>query len=466
MATHEAGGRRVLGTTAFGATAMLLAAFAIVAAVVGGALYWQATSLLTREMAATLRAEAEGLAELDRTAGAGAVRQAVDGRARPGGPALYVMLDGDGRKAAGNLNRWPPELAQPGPGGVFRYEAGSRERWAVGLPLGVSGGGRVLVARDIEESRAFAETMRWMLLSGLGVVGLAGLGLGYASSRIVLGRIDAITRTTETIMAGDLGRRVPLAGTGDELDDLAVRLNTMLDRIEQLMTGMREISDNIAHDLKTPLNRLRNRAEAALRDPAGAAAHREGLERTIEAADDIIKTFNALLLIARLEAGAMERSLERFDLSALLADVVELYEPVAEEARLVLASEIPGALEITGNRQLVGQAAANLIDNAIKYGAPASGGAGTVSVQLEVAGPSVVLSVMDQGPGIPAEARDKVLRRFVRLDSSRSRPGTGLGLSLVAAVARLHSGALSLKDNGPGLKVELTLPRAGPASAA
>ena len=236
------------------------------------------------------------------------------------------MLDGDGRKAAGNLNRWPPELSKPGAGGVFRYEAGSRERWAVGLPLGVSGGGRVLVARDIEESRSFAETMRWLLLSGLGVVGLAGLGLGYASSRIVLGRIDSITKTTETIMAGDLGRRVPLAGTGDELDDLAARLNTMLDRIEQLMTGMREISDNIAHDLKTPLNRLRNRAEAALRDPAGAAAHREGLERTIEAADDIIKTFNALLLIARLELGVEKGSCDYPYLS-------EFREPVHDDTK-------------------------------------------------------------------------------------------------------------------------------------
>jgi signal transduction histidine kinase len=261
-------------------------------------------------------------------------------------------------------------------------------------------------------------------------------------------------------MEGDLTGRLPVNGSGDELDRLSGSLNLMLARIEQLMAGLREVSDNIAHDLKTPLNRLRNRVEAALHEPYGEPAYRDALERTIEEADGLIKTFNALLSIARLEAGAGGDNKESLDVSELVRDVTELYEPVAEERGIALVAEATEPVFIRGDRQLLGQALANLIDNALKYGAP-EGGDGTmpeVSVTAVAKGTMAEIAVSDRGPGVPAAERERVLDRFVRLEASRSEPGSGLGLSLVAAVARLHGGTLHLEDNHPGLKVMLSLP--------
>jgi signal transduction histidine kinase len=281
----------------------------------------------------------------------------------------------------------------------------------------------------------------------------------------LLARIDEVTATSRTIMAGDLSGRVPVYGSGDELDRLSENLNAMLERIEQLMTGLQEVSDNIAHDLKTPLNRLRNRVEAALRQADGEAVYRDALERTIEEADDLIKTFNALLSIARLEAGAVRETMADIDVGALVHGVAELYEPAAEDQGLVLQSRVTKSLHVAGDRQLLGQAVANLIDNAIKYGFSASGakkttrGArGAIHVTGRRRANRVEISVADNGTGIPEAERERVLKRFVRLEEARSRPGSGLGLSLVAAVARLHGGTLRLEDNKPGLKAVLSLP--------
>jgi signal transduction histidine kinase len=216
------------------------------------------------------------------------------------------------------------------------------------------------------------------------------------------------------------------------------------------------VSDNIAHDLKTPLNRLRNAAEAALRDNTGEAAYREGLEGTIEKADELIKTFNALLLIARLEAGPLEDSLERFDLGKLIEDVSELYMPAAEEAGFALTVAAEPGVVVRANKQLIGQATSNMIDNAIKYARSAAPG-GPISVTVGRTATGVEIAVADRGPGITAADRVRVLKRFVRLEESRTKPGTGLGLSLVAAVARLHRGEVRVEDNAPGLKVILAL---------
>jgi hypothetical protein len=308
------------------------------------------------------------------------------------------------------------------------------------------------------------------MLWGLGVMALFGIGGGYWVSRNLLARIDTLAATTRTIMAGELGGRLPVTGSGDELDRLSESLNLMLARIEQLMGGLREVSDNIAHDLKTPLNRLRNRVEAALREPYGEPVYREALERTIEEADSLIKTFNALLSIARIEAGAGGENRERLDVSALLCDVAELYEPVAEERGLVLKAEARGPVFVRADRQLLGQAIANLIDNAIKYGTAGAarketGAKPDVEVTATEKGDVVEIAVTDRGPGVPAPDRERVLDRFVRLEASRSEPGSGLGLSLVAAVARLHGGSLRLEDNAPGLRVVLALPSGSEATA-
>jgi len=256
------------------------------------------------------------------------------------------------------------------------------------------------------------------------------------------------------------------------MDRLVVNLNQMLEGIEQLLNGLREVSDNIAHDLKTPLTRLRNRAEAALRDPRGTPALRQGLERTLEESDELIKTFNALLSIARMEAGAGLDRVDILDLPTLVRDAVDLYEPVAEETGLRIAASLPphavqahGPL-VAADRQLIGQALANLIENALKYGCtpghgqPDAPDAADITVAVSTRPGWGDIIVSDRGPGIPAGDRERVLRRFVRLEQSRTQPGTGLGLSLVAAVARLHKGTLRLEDNAPGLRVILSLPTA------
>lgn len=287
---------------------------------------------------------------------------------------------------------------------------------------------------------------------------LGVLGGWFVASR-VLKRVDDMTETTRTIMAGDLDGRLRVAGTGDELDRLAQNLNLMLERIGELMRGMKEVSDNIAHDLKTPLTRLRNRADEALRTAESPDALRTAIEGVIEDSDGLIRVFNALLTIARLEAGNAPESVRRFDAGAVAREVAELYEPLAEDRGLSLTVRTEPDLILDGNRELVGQAIANLIDNAIKYGARSAEAAPQeITVSATRADDRIRLTVADHGPGIPEAERGRVLDRFVRLDAARSRPGFGLGLSLVNAVARLHGGSLDLADNAPGLAVTLSLP--------
>lgn len=460
---------RIMATQAFRLAAASAAAFLLVSALIVGALFWQTNTLLTDHVVEELTSEAAELAHEAAIAPPDAFAERIRVRSRAAGTSLYFLADASGQKLAGNLRTLPREVAESQTGGVFRYvregDASGTERLGVAVPVALAGGRRLVVGRDVEEQLALAARIKRTFLWGFGALALAAVIAGIAVGRSVLHRIETINATTRSIMAGDLSRRVPVSGAGDELDELSDSLNGMLDRIEQLMDGLREVSDNIAHDLKTPLNRLRNSAEAALRDARGADAYREGLEATIEKADDLIKTFNALLLIARLEAGVVEESAEVFDLARLVRDVAELYEPVAEEAGLALAIEAGEAIEVRANRQLIGQAVANLVDNAIKYSARTARERTealppVVSVTVRGADGVAEISVADRGPGIDAKDRDRALRRFVRLEKSRTEPGTGLGLSLVAAVARLHGGKVRLEDNDPGLRVVVTLPMA------
>jgi signal transduction histidine kinase len=276
----------------------------------------------------------------------------------------------------------------------------------------------------------------------------------------VLKRIDSVSATSRRIMAGDLTGRLEVAGSGDEFDRLADSLNAMLDRIEHLLYGLKDVSDNIAHDLKTPLSRLRNRVETALSGPVDSAKYRATLEATIEESDGLIKTFNALLMIARVEAGAPDGAMEKIDASAVVHDVVELYEPAAEEKGVALSVDAPDPLPFKASRELLSQALANLVDNAIKYSIPTDGSATPMKIHVTAVreGDMLVISVADNGPGVPAPDRERVLQRFVRLEKSRHEPGSGLGLSLVAAVVRLHHGTLELGDGSPGLVVTMRLP--------
>ena len=462
---------KLFRTTTFRLSLTYLALFSAAAIVAIVYIYWNTTVLLSRQLNQTIDAELKGLAEQYRAGGLDQLVRTVAERSATPGNSLYLVADSEGRRLAGNLSAVTPDLWNSlGPVEfVYRRPAagGVENRLAFANVFRLPSGYRLIVGRDIEDRRELARMVRSAMLWGLGVMALFGIGGGYWVSRKLLARIDALSDTSRTIMEGDLTGRLPVNGSGDELDRLAQSLNLMLARIEQLMAGLREVSDNIAHDLKTPLNRLRNRVEAALREPYGEPVYREALERTIEEADGLIKTFNALLSIARIEAGAAGgENRETLDVSALLRDVAELYEPVAEERGLALKADTQAPIFIRGDRQLLGQAIANLIDNAIKYGTSeaAEGGPGAqpeVEVSAEAKGSMAEIVVTDRGPGVPVSDRERVLDRFVRLEASRSEPGSGLGLSLVAAVARLHGGSLRLEDNEPGLRVILALPTNG-----
>lgn len=469
----------IAGTRAFQQASIFVAAVVVAGALIMWLLLESTSDIVSRQVVETMTVEAEGIAGIAQAAGPAVAIEAVGKRIKENAGRVYLLTSLSGIKLAGNLDQWPSAMPRgttgAAAGATFEYKASNNTgtgtddttpRLAAGVSRILPGELLLLVGRDLEPQRRLAARVRWLYLAGFGALALAGLLAGLLASRLALGRVAEITRTSEEIMAGDFSRRVELTGSGDELDHLADNLNAMLDRIESLMAGLREVSDNIAHDLKTPLTRLRSRAEAALTG-SGEANYREGLGHVIEDADELIKTFNALLLIARLEAGALDATVETFDLGVLVRDVAELYEPVAEEAGLALVCKAPGQVPVRANRQLAGQAIANLIDNAIKYGRPSRGAAtpsstssdlATIDVDLSISDGDARLAVADHGPGIPAADRERVLKRFVRLEASRTRPGTGLGLSLVAAVARLHGGRILLEDNAPGLRIVLMLP--------
>src|SRR5690606_7851820 len=303
--------------------------------------------------------------------------------------------------------------------------------------------------------------VRRALMLALGMMGLGGLLIWFFVGRAALKRIDNVSEASRRIMGGDLTGRLPVTGAGDEFDRLSENLNTMLARIATLNEGLKQVSDNIAHDLKTPLTRIRNRAESTLAGKRSAADYRAALEATIAESDHLIKTFNAILMISRLEAGYSAEPLSPVDLKESIRDVVELYEPVAEEAGVGLEVEDMGSVGVHGNRELIGQALSNIIDNAIKYSVDSSS-VPKVRVSLEQGAGRVRLIVTDNGQGIPDAAdRERATERFVRLEKSRSQPGSGLGLSLAKAVMKFHNGRLELLPADPGLSVVMDFPPRG-----
>ncbi len=468
MKTPANSPKSVLTSNVFGLAAWVAGLFVLAALAVTTLLMWKTSDHLVSQVVASLEHEAGAVAQDYASQGLAHVVDSVARKAQVPGPGLYYVEDRSGRRLAGNLAAKPKTLQEQKKGGVFRYQKAARvgegsERSGVALRVGLGSEAVAYIGRDIADTEAFSAWLRWFLVATFVALTLAAIAAGFAVSRSILQRISAINTTAQSIMSGDLSKRIAVSGHHDELDDLSRNLNHMLDRIGQLMLGLREVSDNIAHDLKTPLNRLRNRAEGALRDPRGGDAYREGLERTIEEADGLIKTFNALLLIARLEAGTIEETATTFDVADILDDVSELYQPVAEESGLSIKTTASGPVKIHANKQLIVQAVANLIDNAIKYGQKtvAAGNRASpdeVTVDVRPRNGSVEIRVGDHGPGISPADRKRVLNRFVRLEQSRTKPGTGLGLSLVAGVARMHGGTVELDDNKPGLCVALVLP--------
>jgi len=461
---------KLLRTTAFQLTLVYLLIFVLFAVSLLGYFALNTRRLITDQITHTVNSEIRGLREQYEQGGIRRLVIVVDVRSRRPGSNLYLVTTPTGEGLAGNVGSLEPGvLGHPGwlETSYRRIDAPEEaEHRALVQVVQLPDGFHLLVGRDLEErERLYAiisNAGRWSSALVI-VLGLAG---GFFVSRRVLKRIDAMTGTAQTIMAGDLSGRLPIAGTGDELDRLSDNVNAMLERIEALMRGLKEVSDNIAHDLKTPLTRLRNRCEEALRGARGEADFRAALETTIAESDELIRTFDALLMIARAESGHARDNMTEFDAAEVARSVGELYEPLAEQKGLMLTIDAPGAAPVRGNRELVSQALANLVDNAIKYAGPetskVNGAPAEIVVRAGCKGARITLSVADHGPGIPAADRGRVVDRFVRLEQSRSAPGSGLGLSLASAVARLHGGELKFEDNAPGLKSMIVLPRAGP----
>jgi signal transduction histidine kinase len=456
---------KLLRTTAFRLTLVYLTVFALFAVFLLAYFAWNTRRLITEQITQTVDAEITGLAEQYRQGGIRRLVFVVDARSRRPGSSLYLVTTRAGEGLAGNVGSLATGILETSGWTETAYrrldDPDGAQHHALVRVFQLPAGFRLLVGRDLEERERLHDIVlaagRWSLAIVI-VLGVAG---GFFVTRRVLKRVDAMTETTRKIMDGDLAGRLPIAGTGDELDRLATNLNAMLERIEALMHGLKEVSDNIAHDLKTPLTRLRNRCEEALRLAEDESQYRAALESTIEESEALIRTFNALLMIARAESGQARDGMIDFDVAEIARGVGELYEPLADDKGIHLKVEAPAATPVHGNRELISQALANLVDNAIKYGAGINGADAEILVTARGEGDRILLAVADSGRGIPAPDRGRAVDRFVRLEESRSQPGSGLGLSLAAAIARLHGGELKLEDNHPGLKTVISLPRAG-----
>jgi signal transduction histidine kinase len=448
-------------STAFRLVALYLAMFALSVGAILGYVYWNTALLLERQTDDTLRAEVQGLSDQYQLRGLRGLADTIQRRGQDSKGSLYLLANPAGGHIIGNLNSLPDEAEKHLGFFEFPYNFNNGRiveiHQARAFHSELEGGFELVVGRDVEELRQFGQIIRNSMLWALGIALVLGVSGGLLLSRNFLRRVDSITAASQSIMAGDLSGRMPVAGTGDELDKLAQSLNEMLDQIERLMAGMREVSSNVAHDLRSPLTRLKARVESALRS-GKPNEHKAALEQTIEEADRLIHTFNALLSIARAEAGQSREGLQDMDAKPVIEEVAELYEPIAEEAGGSFTIEIADGLRVHADRQLLSQAVANLLDNALKYGV-AGEAPPEIVVTGVVEGEDIVIAVSDRGPGIPEADRERVKDRFVRLDQSRTKPGNGLGLSLATGVMKLHGGRLVLEDNGPGLRAKLILPR-------
>ena len=420
-----------------------------------GFIYVQTVATIDRETEQATKADAAALIQEYSTLGLAGLIDAVEDRTAPDrvGDGLYMLIDEDGAPLAANIHSWP--TAEPDSRGwiAFAIERDDGPHQARGLTYALKDGSKLLVARDLHARLDFRHVMIDAGYYSLALILLLGLGGGLLISRRMLHRLGTINHAAERIMAGDLSHRMETTGSGDEFDRLSETLNAMLEEIRRLMNGMRTVTDNIAHDLRSPLTRMRSRLEMALRDPGSGVEQRQAIERTIEDADQLLATFKALLSIADAESGSARASMTPLDLGEIVADIAELYGPAAEERGITMRCAGADGT-VLGSRQLLIQAIANLVDNALKH-TPA-GGMITIAVAKGAGG--ISLSVADTGAGIPEADRDRVLEPFVRLDKSRTTPGSGLGLALVAAIARLHGARITLQDNRPGLAVTLLFP--------
>lgn len=459
----------VFRRTPFRLTLSFLALFATAASALLLYVYFASQSEAANRARAGVERELSTLEGIYRERGVEALNAELIDRASRGGPYLFLLMDAEGQPRTGNVNESPIVDYQGGEQWEsFRLSGADEQgrvarRWAMGVQLRLPGGELLFVGEDIGDSEQYLNRLSLYLWGAAGIVFLLGLGGGLLVSRQVEGAMARLNAVVDAARSGDLQQRVAVQNTGDELDELAGNLNAMLDRLEQSMASIRHAGDAIAHDLRSPLTRMRARLEVALIDAeAGRVDGQEALARALGETDDLLKTFNTVLSIARLQAAAEIPDATHFDVAEMATDIAELYGPAAEDKGLDFAAEITPGLQINGNRAFLAQALSNVVDNAIKY--TPEGGAVMLRARRRSSG-EVEVSVTDTGPGVALEDRERILDRFVRLDDNRTQAGAGLGLSLVRAVAFAHAGRIDLSDGpgeidgfGPGLRVALVLP--------
>jgi len=430
---------------------------AVSAAALAMFLWWATAGLLDRQTDAAIHADAQGLSERWTEGGLPALVLTVDDRlaGNVDDDAIYLLADPMLRRVAGNLERWPSPARQPAPAW---YELPVRRAGITSLArmqrYDLPNGFHLLIGRDVQVRAQLRTLLTDALLWALVIVGAMATAGALLVRNLFRRTLANVSATAAAIAAGDFAQRVKLSGRGDEFDQLAETINDMLDRIGRLMDGVRQVSNAIAHDLRTPITRARTRLEDAALHAHSPEELRAAIERATADLDGIVAVFQALLRIAEIEAGSRRSAFARFDLAPLLADVAELYGAVAEDRQVALTVAAPDHLPAYGDRDLVQQAVANLVDNAVKFSPPG----GQVRLRAAITQAGVEIVVEDQGPGIPANDRARATERFFRGEAARSTPGAGLGLALVQAVAQLHQGSLRLDDAGPGLRAVLVLP--------
>ena len=456
---------KLFSTTAFRLVITYLLIFTLFAVTVLGYVAWNTRRLLEAQLVETIETEINSLAEQYSLGGPRRLGATIERRARQARGFFYLLTDLRGEVIAGNAAEIASSLqATPGWQEISfrRSDEQIQELVAAKIRLFILPNGmRLVVGHDLNERQRLRQVIRQAMGLSIALVLVLGAIGAWIVSRRILQPVDNMTAAARKIMAGNLSERLPVRGIGDEFDRLAESLNLMLNRIGELMAGLRDVSDNIAHDLRTPLTRLRAAADEALRSATTREELHSALERTIDESDGLIKIFNALLMIARAEAGSIQTAMSDVDIAIIVADVAELYGPVAEEERVMLKVGANPSTILFGSRELLGQALANLVDNAVKYGRLDLGNtkiSPEIWIESRVVGEALELSVADRGPGVPVEYRERVLERFFRQEKSRVQAGSGLGLSLVSAIARIHGGRLRLEDNDPGLRVVLILP--------
>lgn len=456
-------GNRLFKNSIFRLSLIYTAIFSLSVILIFSFMYWTTAGYMMRQTESTIESEHADLVEIYVRSGLPVLLKVINDRIfQPSSTTnLYLLTDINYKPLVGNLKTWPDEDLTDAGWLSFGYQrhatqTGAEHKGLAKLTL-LKNGYHLLVGQDIQELQKIQNLIWDAMLWGVIITLVLALLGSLLMSNTMRRRVDAINDTCHRIMDGDLSQRIPNIGRNNDFDKLIHTLNRMLDQIEQLMYGIKQVSDNIAHDLRTPLSRLRHRLDMLRIEQSDPVQQNELLDQAINEADGLLSTFKALLRISEVESGSRRANFQEVDLTALIDDLVDLYEPLAQDKKQTLQWDKLNIPPLFGDRDLLFQAFSNLLDNAIKY-TPEQG---QIRLSIFSQPETVGLIISDSGGGIPDDEREKVLNRFYRLDFNRTSPGNGLGLSLVAAIVNLHQGQLQLANN-PGLKVTLSLPRNRP----